>query len=77
MMVSFGLGLDLIKFSGYLIFMGKDIHLVPVIIRDLGYWQGTCIRNPFKFGAYHSFCRDLDHLNIYDMVFFFCKSLFC
>ena len=40
MIVSFGLGLDLIKFSGYLIFVGKDIHLVPVIIGDLGYWQG-------------------------------------
>ena len=35
----FGLSLDLIKFSRYLIFVGKDIHLVPVIIGYLGYWQ--------------------------------------
>jgi hypothetical protein len=34
-MIKIGLSLDLIKFSGYLIFVGKDIHLVPVIIGDL------------------------------------------
>ena len=52
----FGLSLDLIKFSGYLIFMGKDIHLVSVIIRDLGYWQEIYSQNSVKFGAI------LDHI---------------
>ena len=31
----FGLSLDLIKFSGYLTFVDKDIHLVSVIIEYL------------------------------------------